>query len=166
MERWSGKVAVVTGASSGIGLAVAIALVREGLVVVGLARRKSKMEVCAFKLIQSTLLIVYIFFSPGKHALHQKLEGQISRDRVRRYPGAQGRRGFSNDRTRFRHGTRTREQRGNRETSHDHWLVSNRTTLNSLIHRLFIFFRSRNQGHTRSILGKRHGSDLLLARGR
>lgn len=45
MERWAGKVAVITGASSGIGLATAQAFVRKGLIVVGLARRKTTMEV-------------------------------------------------------------------------------------------------------------------------
>ena len=45
MNRWAGKVAVVTGASAGIGLSIAEAFVREGLTVVGLARRKDKMEV-------------------------------------------------------------------------------------------------------------------------
>lgn len=48
MERWAGKVAVVTGASAGIGLAVARAFVREGFLVVGLARRKARMEVRFF----------------------------------------------------------------------------------------------------------------------
>jgi NAD(P)-dependent dehydrogenase (short-subunit alcohol dehydrogenase family) len=45
MERWSGRVAVVTGANSGIGAAIAQALVKEGLKVVGLDIRVGKMEV-------------------------------------------------------------------------------------------------------------------------
>lgn len=44
MERWLGKVAVVTGVSAGIGTAVAIQLVEAGLKVVGLARRREKCE--------------------------------------------------------------------------------------------------------------------------
>ncbi|KAL9705493.1 hypothetical protein quinque_009011 [Culex quinquefasciatus] len=44
MEQWRGKIAVVTGSSSGIGAAIVVELAKSGLVVVGLARRVEKTE--------------------------------------------------------------------------------------------------------------------------
>lgn len=44
MERWRNKVAVVSGASAGIGAACTRALLQAGLVVVGLARRQERIE--------------------------------------------------------------------------------------------------------------------------
>lgn len=45
MERWKGRVALVTGASVGIGAAVTRALVQQGMRVVGCARNVDKIEV-------------------------------------------------------------------------------------------------------------------------
>ena len=45
MERWAGRVALVTGASSGIGAAITVALAQKGMIVIGVARNKDKVEV-------------------------------------------------------------------------------------------------------------------------
>lgn len=44
MEKWYGRVAAVTGASSGIGAAICQELVKSGMIVCGLTRRKDKVE--------------------------------------------------------------------------------------------------------------------------
>ncbi|XP_055907156.1 farnesol dehydrogenase-like [Eupeodes corollae] len=44
MERWVGKVAVVTGATGGVGSSIVVELVKAGMIVCGLARRKDKVE--------------------------------------------------------------------------------------------------------------------------
>ena len=47
MDRWAGRVALVTGASAGIGAAICRQLVKHNMTVVGCARNDKKIEVCA-----------------------------------------------------------------------------------------------------------------------
>ncbi|CAH1730785.1 unnamed protein product [Chironomus riparius] len=52
MKRWEGKVAVVTGASQGIGASVAVTLAKYGMIVCALAKRKDKIEALRVGLIK------------------------------------------------------------------------------------------------------------------
>lgn len=45
MEKWQGKLAIVTGASAGIGKSILEKLAKAGVNVIGLARRVEKIEV-------------------------------------------------------------------------------------------------------------------------
>lgn len=45
MDKWDGLVAVVTGASNGIGKAIAIKLAEHGMNVAALARREDRLKV-------------------------------------------------------------------------------------------------------------------------
>ena len=56
MDSYKGRVALVTGASSGIGAAICKTLVKYGMNVVGAARRQDKIEVRA-----DSKLVQYIF---------------------------------------------------------------------------------------------------------
>lgn len=47
MERWRDRVAIVTGANSGIGKAIAVELLKSGMTVVGVARREELLKVRA-----------------------------------------------------------------------------------------------------------------------
>ena len=60
MERWAGRVALVTGASTGIGAAICRELVKHAMTVIGCARNDKQIEVCV------TLRCLLIFLPPTK----------------------------------------------------------------------------------------------------
>ncbi|KOB67885.1 Short chain dehydrogenase, partial [Operophtera brumata] len=82
MNRWAGKVAVVTGASAGIGSATCVALADTGIRVVGLARRANLVDVAAtFEWIEKEVGPVHILVNnagifyggqiTGAHHVHE-----------------------------------------------------------------------------------------------
>lgn len=58
MDRWKGRVALVTGASSGIGYAVAADLARAGMRVVAVARRRERLDALVRELPDAEVLAV------------------------------------------------------------------------------------------------------------
>ncbi|GBN31638.1 Dehydrogenase/reductase SDR family member 11 [Araneus ventricosus] len=58
MDRWQGRVALVTGASAGIGAELCRTLVQQGMVVVGCARNVDKIKAIAEE--------INVKLSPGK----------------------------------------------------------------------------------------------------
>jgi len=59
MDRWTGKVALVTGASVGIGPEIATVLAKNGMKVIIAARRATKLQELTIKLKQEYNLNVY-----------------------------------------------------------------------------------------------------------
>lgn len=63
MDKWEGKVAVVTGASVGIGADITKALANAGMTVIGLSRRIEPTQVCVCVCDSKSLLIPFHSFT-------------------------------------------------------------------------------------------------------
>lgn len=67
MERWLGEVAIVTGASAGIGVSIVVDFVKACMIVVGLARRSDVADdtsvVEAFKWISYKFMVIHVLIN-------------------------------------------------------------------------------------------------------
>jgi len=59
MDRWKGKVALVTGASTGIGWEISISLAKNGIKVIAVATRLDKLQELAHKIKQEYDIEIY-----------------------------------------------------------------------------------------------------------
>lgn len=57
MERWVGRVALVTGASSGIGKAIAARFAKHGMKVVASGRKMERLQAIIFMTCMSLILV-------------------------------------------------------------------------------------------------------------
>ena len=60
MDKWHGKVALVTGASSGIGAAVLVSLANHGMRVIGCSRHPQSIEVISN--VVNAFRFTYLFY--------------------------------------------------------------------------------------------------------
>lgn len=99
MEKWEGKLAVVTGASAGIGIAIVKSLVGHGINVVGLARRVERVEVLSslFTRLSRLKTISLSSVSGARERIKRRL-GESSRYEVRRGRSIIGEESFRLDR--------------------------------------------------------------------
>lgn len=75
MEKWRGKVALVTGASSGFGAEIAIDLAKAGVITIGMARRVEKVEELKSRLDKETT-------AKNLHAIHGDVTDEESVKKV------------------------------------------------------------------------------------
>lgn len=57
MDKWHGRIALVTGSSAGIGADLTVALANSGMIVIGLARRVDAVQVRFLHCIRDSRLV-------------------------------------------------------------------------------------------------------------
>ena len=72
MERWVGRVALITGASSGIGAELCARLVKDGMKVVGCGRNVDKIQV---------LLHMFVYGNQGNRLIYVQVMKETNKTR-------------------------------------------------------------------------------------